>query len=187
MIDEVLALALKPFLARCAEVWGPRVADEGLAARMVSALRPLSRFRDDRGRRPLSRSAADARCSGRTDLDRCVFCAHDAIRSFTSAGWTLSRARLQSLPEVPEGVRRAGRAAAGADRRWIRSRHCRSTPRRFSRDTMGRGPETESYSASRSYSGRVVSAVARSRRIRRRTRRWQVIEAAPRRPPAPAP
>ena len=28
-------------------------------------------------------------------------------------GWTLSRARLRSLPEIPEGVRRAGRAAAG--------------------------------------------------------------------------
>ena len=25
MIDEVLGLAMKPFLARCAEVWGPRV------------------------------------------------------------------------------------------------------------------------------------------------------------------
>ena len=54
MIDDVLALALKPFLARCAEVWGPRVPIEGLAARMVSALRPLSRFRDDHKRRPLS-------------------------------------------------------------------------------------------------------------------------------------
>lgn len=84
MIDEVLGLAMKPFLARCAEVWGPRV--------------PLKEWR--RGWCPLCGLQPDfativdsdlllicGRCTVQWpyDIDRCAFCSEDGVRSFSSA------------------------------------------------------------------------------------------------------
>ena len=84
MIDEVLSLAMKPFLARCAEVWGPRV--------------PLNQWR--RGWCPLCGLYPDfatiidgdlllicGRCTVQWpyDIGTCVFCGQGAVRSFTSA------------------------------------------------------------------------------------------------------
>ncbi len=111
MIDEVLSLSMKPFLARCAEVWGPRV--------------PLDQWR--RGWCPLCGLYADFGTI--TDGDLLLICGRCTVQWPYDIGtvrvlrprsrsivrerrWPLSRAWLQPLQEVPEGVRHAGRARA---------------------------------------------------------------------------
>ena len=132
-------LALRPFLARCAEALMQRVDLSALAPRPLPVLRLGARFAVIT---PSGGPAADLRPlrrrSGRSTPLTCPFCANDdrALHHLVRhARRPLPRLRLRRLPALSEGVRRAERDAAGAWWRSTRSPRCRSTRPRCSAAT----------------------------------------------------
>ena len=116
VLDQVLTLAMRPFLSRCAEVLQQRAELAGLDAPALRAVRRRARFRGDHagGRappdlRPL-RAALEVRAADLPVLPQQRPLADHVVCDDRRP---VSRLRVRRLPPVPEGVRRPARHAAG--------------------------------------------------------------------------
>ena len=113
-LDQVLVLALRPFLARCAEVLMQQRRSAGLDPRPLPVLRMGTRLRGDHAeRRPAPdlrplRRAVDVRAAHLPVLRERRPRAHHVV---CDARRPLPRVRVRRLPPLPEGVRRAPRHA----------------------------------------------------------------------------
>ncbi len=143
-MSEVLGLAMRPFLSRCAEVLQQR-PDLALWTHPHCAL--CGGAPDFAVITPAAeRHLICGRCALRWKFEplTCPFCAnsdryaHHVIRC-PPRRRRLSRLRLRRLPPLPQGVRRATRRPSGDAGRRRASRRCRSTRRRCSGDIRARG------------------------------------------------
>ena len=115
MLDQVLAVALRPFLARCADVWMTRLDPAGWN-------RPWCLLCGGEPEFAVLPSGGDrwlicGRCTAQWPFSTaCPFCGNDAPGGITSFASRDGRYRVygcNDVPEVPEGVRCARHWAPG--------------------------------------------------------------------------
>ena len=110
LLDQVLLLAMRPFLARCAEALLPRLELERLAPARAA------RFAVGNPNSPIINQAAErllicGRCTGQWHFDAiaCPYCEnqrsqpHHVVHEPRRA---VSHLRVRRLPRLPEGLRR---------------------------------------------------------------------------------